>query len=152
MESMAKRNNNQANPTEQEKLEHVDAEKVETEYHIGAGGKIEQTPEEKKKMYKESLIRTVAASVLGIIFGLICYFMLGSAATPEGETTPLRLAWFIVLPLVLIFTYYIQRRLLFPVLRMDMKLLNWKDWFGIEFLVLLYCIVTWTILLNTNLL
>ncbi|MDR2943553.1 MAG: hypothetical protein LBU81_00425 [Methanosarcinales archaeon] len=150
MESMVKRNQKQSGLAEPE-LEHG-AEKAEAEYHIGAGGKIEQTPEEKKRMYRESLLRTITASVLGIVCGLICYFTLETAATPEGGTPSLRQAWFVVLPLVLIFSYYIQRRLLFPALRIDMKLLNWKDWFGIEFLVLIYCLVTWTILLNTNVL
>ncbi|WNY23442.1 hypothetical protein MmiHf6_07490 [Methanimicrococcus hongohii] len=149
---MAKRNKKQATPNEPEMPEHVEAEKVEAEYHISPSGKIEQTPEEKKRMYKESLLRTVTASVVGIIAGVICYFLLGSAAPVEGETTPLKYAWFVILPLIMIFTYYIQRRLVFPAFRMDMKLLNWKDWFGIQFLVLIYCIVTWTILLNTNIL
>lgn len=149
---MAKRNQKPANQKRPGELEHVEAEKVEAEYHIGPSGKIEQTPEEKKSMYKESLVRTVTASVIGIICGLICYFMLGSAAPEAGASTPLRQAWFIILPLIMIFTYYIQRRLIFPVFRMDMKLLNWKDWFGIEFLVLIYCLVTWTVLLNTNIL
>ncbi|MDR0766826.1 MAG: hypothetical protein LBE57_00010 [Methanosarcinales archaeon] len=149
---MAKRNKYQAKPAEQEELEHVEAEKVESEYHISADGKIEQTPEEKKTAYKESLIRTITASALGILAGIICYLTFGSAATIEGEPAPLRHAWFIVLPLVLIFTYYIQRRLIFPAFRMDMKLLNWKSWFGIMFLVLVYCLVTWMLFLNTYIL
>jgi len=119
-------------------IEHVEAEKVE-EYHITASGKIEQTPEEKKRMYKESLLRTLVASVIGIISGIICYFALGSA---EAHF------WVIILLLVMVFTYYIQKRVILPALKMDMKLLNWKDWFGIQFLVLVYCLVTWTILLN----
>ncbi|WNY28101.1 hypothetical protein MmiEs2_02830 [Methanimicrococcus stummii] len=149
---MAKRNNNQANSTGPDELEHVDAEQVEAEYHIGAGGKIEQTPEEKKRMYRESLIRTLVAAVFGILSGVVCYFSLEAAAPAAGESTPLKYAWFVILPLIMIFTYYIQRRLVFPAFKMDMKLLNWKDWFGIQFLVLIYCLVTWTILLNTNIL
>ncbi|MDL2261261.1 hypothetical protein LJC08_03410 [Methanimicrococcus sp. OttesenSCG-928-J09] len=148
---MAKRNQKRMQSDESEELEHVEAEQVESDYHIGAGGKIEQTPAEKKRMYRESLIRTVIASIFGIISGVICYFSLGTAVAPDG-TTPLKNAWFVILPLVMIFTYYILRRLAFPALKMDMKLLNWKDWFGIQFLVLIYCIVTWTILLNTSIL
>lgn len=148
---MAKRNQKRMQSDEPEELEHVEAEQVESDYHIGAGGKIEQTPAEKKRMYRESLIRTVIASIFGIIAGVICYFSLGTAVSPDG-TTPLKNAWFVILPLVMIFTYYILRRLAFPALKMDMKLLNWKDWFGIQFLVLIYCIVTWTILLNTSIL
>lgn len=151
---MAKRNQKRVqsdDPEGSEELEHVEAEQVESDYHIGAGGKIEQTPAEKKRMYRESLVRTVIAAILGILSGVICYYMLGTAA-PDDGTTPLKYAWFVVLPLIMIFTYYILRRLAFPALKMDMKLLNWKDWFGIQFLVLIYCIVTWTILLNTSIL
>jgi len=118
--------------------EHVEAEKVE-EYHITSSGKIEQTPEEKKKMYKESLLRTVTASIIGILSGIVCYFVLGSA---EAHF------WVLILMLVMVFTYYLQRRVILPVFKMNMTLLNWKDWFGIQFLVLIYCLVTWTILLN----
>lgn len=142
---MVKRNRKQVQPGEAAELEHVEAEEVD--YHISQSGKIEQTPDEKKRMYRESLIRTVTAAVLGILSGLICYFVLGT-----GTQEDTRLPWFIVLILIVIFTYYLQRRLLFPALKMDMKLLNWKDWFGIEFLVVIFCLVTWTILLNTGIL
>lgn len=128
-------------------LEPAKSEKTVSEYHIGPDGKIEQTPDEKKRMYKESLIRTAVATILGIICGFAGYLLLGGATLEETK-----LPWFIVLMLILIFTYYIQRRLIFPITKIDMKLLDWKSWFGIEFLVLIYCIVTWTILLNTSLL
>jgi len=119
-------------------LEHVEAEKVE-DYHITASGKIEQTPEEKKRMYKESLLRTITASIIGILSGVACYFILGSAEDRIGV---------IILMLIIIFTYYLQKRVVFPALKMDMKLLAGKDWIGIQFLVIIYCLVTWTILLN----
>jgi len=119
-------------------VEHVEAEKME-DYHVTSSGKIEQTPEEKKRMYRESLLRTVTASIVGIISGIIMYFTLDAAEES---------IWPLILMLIMIFTYYLQKRLILPALRMDMKLLNWKDWFGIQFLVLIYCLVTWTILLN----
>ena len=130
------------NAVKSKELEHVEAEPVE-DYHISAGGKIEQTPQEKKRMYRESLIRTVSAALFGILCGIICYIVL-DAAVDEF--------WIFVLVLVMVFTYYVQNKLVFPMLRIDMKLLNWKDWFGIQFLVLIYCLVTWTILLNVNIL
>ena len=126
------------NAVKSNELEHVEAEPVE-DYHISAGGKIEQTPEEKKRMYKESLIRTMSAALFGILCGVICYVVLGTATDKF---------WFFVLLAVMVFPYYIQKRLVFPLLRIDMKLMDWKSWFGIQFLVLIYCLVTWTILLN----
>jgi len=134
--------NRSAEPNNAAEIEHVDAEPVE-EYHISASGKIEQTPQEKKRMYKESLIRTLVATLFGIACGVACYLYLGSATPSETN-----LSWAIVLFLIMVFTYYIQKRLVFPLLRINMKLLDWKSWFGIQFLVLVYCLVTWTILLN----
>ena len=129
-------------------IEHVDAEPVE-EYHISASGKIEQTPQEKKRMYKESLIRTLVATLFGIACGIICYSYLGSAYHDIHAIPPeSKISWVVVLFLIMVFTYYIQKRLVFPLLRINMKLLDWKSWFGIQFLVLVYCLVTWTILLN----
>ena len=130
------------NAVKSKELEHVEAEPVE-DYHISAGGKIEQTPQEKKRMYRESLIRTISATLFGILCGTVCYIVL-DAAVDEF--------WLFVLVLVMVFTYYVQNKLVFPMFRIDMKLLNWKDWFGIQFLVLIYCLVTWTILLNVNIL
>ena len=133
---MVKRNTKTEPPTE--KPEHVNAEPV-GEYHVTASGKVEQTPEEKKRMYRESLLRTMVAASFGIICGVICYFTLGSAVDRF---------WLIILLVIMTFTYYIQRRVVFPALKMNVTLLNWKDWFGIQFLVLCSCLVTWTILLN----
>ncbi|MCL2550108.1 MAG: hypothetical protein FWE78_04170 [Methanimicrococcus sp.] len=133
---MVKKDTKTRPPTE--KPEHVNAEPV-GDYHITASGKVEQTPEEKKRMYRESLLRTMVASIFGIICGGICYFTLGSA---EDKF------WLIILMVIVTLTYYIQRRLVFPALKMNMALLNWKDWFGIQFLVTIFCLVTWTILLN----
>jgi len=133
---MAKRNTKTESPTG--KPERVNAEPV-GEYHITESGKVEQTPEEKKRMYRESLLRTMVAALFGVICGAICYFTLGSAVDRF---------WLIILLVILTFTYYIQRRVVFPALKMDVALLNWKDWFGIQFLVLCACLVTWTILLN----
>ena len=130
---------NEKNPQPETKIpEHIEAEKVE-DYHITAAGKIEQTPEEKKRMYREGLIRTIVAALSGIVGGVVCYYAFGSA---ENRF------WLLILLPLIIFVYYIQRRIIFPAFKIDMKLLNWKDWFGILFLVLIFCLVTWTILLN----
>ena len=147
---MVKRNKKQVSQTEQKEPERVEAENIESDSAAVVSVKVEQTPEEKKKAYIQSLTRTAVASLMGVLAGIACYLILGAAVPAEGETAPLLYAWFIILPLVLIFTYYIQRRLLLPVLRMDMKSLTWKSWFGIMFLVFVYCLITWTFLLNKN--
>lgn len=121
-----------------EKPERVDAEPVENS-QITASGKVEQTPEEKKRAYRESLTRTLTATAFGIISGFVCYYLLEAAVG---------MFWPGVLIVLMTLTYYTQRRLVFPAFKMNMAALNWKDWFGIQFLVLFYCLVTWTILLN----
>jgi hypothetical protein len=137
--------------TASSKPEHVKAEQVKTEQtdvqqtdaqqtDAQKTKKVELTPEEKKKIYKESVIRTVIATVLGIICGVILY------------QVPIGLPWFVVFILMIVLTYYIQRRGLFPILKLDVSILDWKSWFGLEFLVIAYCLVTWTILLNVNIL
>ena len=131
---MAKGNRPKAAP---DKPEFVKAEQV----NVQSTGKPELTPEEKKKIYKESLIRTVIATVLGIICGVILYKIYPDPTVPF---------WALVFILIIIATYYLQRRGLYPILKMDISALDWKSWFGIEFLVISYCLVTWTILLNTG--
>jgi len=133
---MVKRNTRAQPPAEKPKS--ANAEPVE-DYQVAASGKVERTPEEKKKMHRESLLRTLVAAVFGIICGAVCYFALGSAED---------YFWLIILIVIMTLTYYIQRRAVFPALKMNMALLNWTDWIGIQFLVLFYCLVTWTILLN----
>ncbi|MCL2142485.1 MAG: hypothetical protein FWH46_06435 [Methanimicrococcus sp.] len=121
-----------------DKPEHVNAEQVDVQ-----STKPELTPEEKKKMYTESVTRTIIATVLGIICGVIFY---------KIYPDPTMSFWLAVSVLILIITltYYLQKRLVLPILKLDVRALDWKSWFGIEFLVLSYCLVTWTILLNTN--
>ena len=119
------------------KPEHVKAEPAD----IHSNGNVEPTATEKKQMFKESLIRTLIATVFGIICGVILYI-----AYPDTTLAP----WAFVLIIIIVATYYIQRRGLYPILKLDVSILDWKSWFGIEFLVIAYCLVTWTILLNTT--
>ena len=145
---MPKGNKPNAAPT---KPEYVKAEQVKEPAKTEQGGaqqtdaqntkKKELTPEEKKKMYKESVIRTVIATVFGIICGAILYRVYPDPTVP---------VWFLIFIVIITLTYYIQRRGVYPILKMDVSALDWKSWFGIEFLVIAYCLVTWTILLNTN--
>ncbi|WNY26546.1 hypothetical protein [Methanolapillus ohkumae] len=127
-----------------EKPEHVDAEPVAQMPDASKpGAKPEKTPEEKKRMYYENLTKTLVATFFGIVCGVICYVAFGTAE---------EVFWAFVLIVVLVVTYYLQRRLIFPLVKLDMKSITGKEWIGIQFLVLLYCLVTWTILLNVQIL
>jgi hypothetical protein len=99
----------------------------------------ERTPEEKQKEYKEGIIKTVVASVLGIFAGFLASSVYGA-----GEDK----IWYLVLFIVFGVTYFLQKYLIFPSLKIDAKEFKFKDWFYVEFIILDFFLVTWTLLLN----
>lgn len=99
----------------------------------------EKTPVEKQKEYKEGIIKTVVATVIGIIAGFLAYSMYGT-----GETK----VWYLVLFIVIGVTYFLQKYLIFPQLKIDAKEFKLKDWFYVEFIIIDLFLVTWTLLLN----
>lgn len=98
----------------------------------------ERTPEEKQKEFREGIIKTAVAAVLGILAGFIAYSTYGT-----GETK----IWYAILMIVIGFTYFIQK-LLYPQLKIDVKEFKLKDWFYVEFIIVDFFLVTWTLLLN----
>jgi hypothetical protein len=98
----------------------------------------EKTPEEKQKAHREGIIKTIVAVLLGISSGLIVFNMYGA-----GEDR----VWYALITIILALTYYAQR-LIYPAIQIDTKEFKFKDWFYVEFLVLDFCLVTWTLLLN----
>jgi hypothetical protein len=98
----------------------------------------ERTPEEKQKQYKEGIIKTVVASALGIIAGLVAYSLYGT-----GESR----VWYAILMIVIGLTFLIQK-VIYPPLKIDVKEFKFKDWFYVEFLVIDFFLVVWTLLLN----
>lgn len=98
----------------------------------------EITPEEKQKAHREGIIKTIVASALGIIAGLIASSLYGT-----GENK----AWYAVLMIVVGFTYFLQK-LIYSQLNIDTIEFKFKDWFYVEFIVLDFFLVTWTLLLN----
>jgi TRAP-type uncharacterized transport system fused permease subunit len=98
----------------------------------------EKTPEEKEKAYKEGIIKTIVASVLGIATGFSIFSLYGS-----GEDR----MWYAVLMIVIGLTYFIQK-LIYPQFKIDVKEFKMKDWLYVEFIVIDFFLVTWTLLLN----
>jgi hypothetical protein len=98
----------------------------------------EITPEEKQKAHREGIIKTIVASALGIIAGLIASSLYGT-----GENK----AWYAILMIVVGFTYFLQK-LIYSQLNIDTIEFKFKDWFYVEFIVLDFFLVTWTLLLN----
>lgn len=99
----------------------------------------EKTPEEKQKEYKEGIIKTIAATALGIIAGFLAYSVYGT-----GESK----VWYLILFIVIGITYFMQKYLIYPQLKIDVKEFKFKDWFYVEFIIVDFFLVTWTLLLN----
>ena len=96
----------------------------------------ERTPEEKQKEHREGIIKTIVASVLGILAGVLAFSLYGT-----GEDR----IWYAVLMIVIALTYFIQK-LIYPQLKIDAKEFKAKDWFYVEFIVIDFFLVTWTLL------
>lgn len=98
----------------------------------------ERTPEEKEKAHKEGIIKTLVAAVLGILAGFVSFSQYGA-----GEDR----IWYALLMIIIALTYYAQK-LIYPALKISTKEFKFKDWFFVEFIVLDFFLVTWTLLLN----
>ncbi len=106
-----------------------------------SAGKIaikEMTPEEKRTSHIQGIIKTAVAAYIGVMAGAAAYFQLG-----VGTETK----WYAMLAIIAILAYYVQR-LIFPALKIDTKEFGIKGWLYVEFLVVDFCLVTWTLLLN----
>ena len=98
----------------------------------------EKTPEERKAAHIQSIIKTAIASIIGIIAGIVAFNRLGDATTTK---------WYAILVIIAILAYYAQR-IIYRGIKIDTKEFGPKDWFYVEFLVVDFCLVTWTLLLN----
>ena len=98
----------------------------------------EMTPEEKQKAHRDGIIKTIVAAILGIAAGFLVFNQYGA-----GEDR----IWYALLTIIFVLTYYVQK-LIYPQLQIDTKEFKFKDWFYVEFIVLDFFLVTWTLLLN----
>jgi len=98
----------------------------------------EKTPEERKQNHIDGIIKTAVASIIGIVAGIVSFKQFGTAE----DTT-----WYAILTIVAVLAYYAQR-IIFPAIKINSKEFGFKDWFYVEFLVIDFCLVTWTLLLN----
>ncbi|MDQ1275176.1 MAG: hypothetical protein QG610_749 [Euryarchaeota archaeon] len=98
----------------------------------------QMTPEEKQKAHREGIIKTIVASILGILAGIIVFSQYGA-----GEDR----IWYVILVIVIGITYYVQK-LIYPPLKINVKEFKFKDWLYVEFIVIDFFLVTWTLFLN----
>ncbi len=99
---------------------------------------VEKTSDEKKKIYKDGIIKTIVPAVIGTAAGFFCFLQLRS-----GTEIP----WLSVMLFVIILSYYAQR-LAYPIIGIDIKEFGNKDWFYVEFITIDFWLVVWTLLLN----
>jgi hypothetical protein len=93
---------------------------------------------ERRKDRIDGIIKTVYPSILGTAAGFACYYT-GEAITPYP--------WHFVMLSVILLTYFIQKYT-YAFLNIDAASFKTKDWFYVEFMVVDFWLVTWTLLLN----
>jgi hypothetical protein len=98
----------------------------------------QKTSEEKQKAYREGIIKTIIATILGILAGIVMFIQYGA-----GEDR----IWYVILMIVIGITYYVQKLIYIP-LKINSKEFKLKDWLYVEFIVVDFFLVTWTLLLN----
>jgi hypothetical protein len=93
---------------------------------------------ERRKDRIDGIVKTVYPSVLGTAAGFACYYT-GAALD--------RYPWHFVMLSVILLTYVIQKYT-YTFLKIDAASFKAKDWFYVEFMVVDFWLVTWTLLLN----
>jgi uncharacterized membrane protein YjjP (DUF1212 family) len=96
------------------------------------------TPDERKRLLIEGVKKTVLPAFISVAFAVLLFLKFGDAAD---------VSWFSILLLVLLISYYIQRAL-YPLFNVRVKEFGTKDWLYVEFLIIIYFLVFWTLLLN----
>lgn len=96
------------------------------------------TPDERKRILIEGIKKTVLPAFISAAFAIAFFMKFGAAK---------EVSWFSVLLLVALLSYYIQR-FLYPLVGVRVKEFETKDWLYVEFLIIIYLLVFWTLLLN----
>ncbi|MCZ7393328.1 MAG: hypothetical protein ABOK23_01635 [Candidatus Methanoperedens sp.] len=97
-----------------------------------------QTPDERKRLLIEGIKKTVLPAFISAAFALLFFLKFRDASG---------ISWVSIILLVVLLSYYIQR-LLYPLIGVRVKEFEAKDWLYVEFLIIIYLLVFWTLLLN----
>ena len=141
-----------------EKIDEIE-EKTEEVTKQTAPTKRKETPEEKvankKARHAERVIRTAIACGLGMVAGLVSYYLAGTPNPINDSMIEAGIAGVqanpIVGVLVLLVAIVLQNSL-FMVLKIDTSKLGKKDWFYQSFLTFATWYLSWTLMLSTSLL
>ncbi|MEA1985819.1 MAG: hypothetical protein U9N13_09265 [Euryarchaeota archaeon] len=126
------------NSRKKDRKESTSAPTADSGASTNVGKLKEKTPVEKRTEHLHSIVKTAVASYIGVVAGLVAYFMLGVA---------LETKWYAILTIIAILAYYAQR-IIYPLIKINTKDFGAKDWLYVEFLVIDFCLVTWTLMLN----
>ena len=96
------------------------------------------TPDERKRLLIYGIKKTAVPAFIGAGFALL---FVQTADKIAGKP------WYVVFLLVILVSYYIQR-FLYPVINVQVKEFEMKDWLYVEFFTIIYMLVFWTLLLN----
>ena len=98
------------------------------------------TPDERKKQLIEGIKKTAFPAFIGVFFAIILFMNFYDAKEKS---------WLYVLLLVVLVSYYIQK-FTYPLLGVKVNEFETKDWFYVEFMTIIFLLVSWTLLLNTG--
>lgn len=95
-------------------------------------------PHERKQILIEGIKKTMVPAFIAAFFAVIIF---------ERLVDAIDVPWLSVLLLVAIISYYIQK-FLYPFIGVRVQEFEKKDWFYVEFMVIIFLLVIWTLLLN----
>jgi ferredoxin len=145
-----------------EKIEEIEAQneaKTEEVSKQTAPPKKKETAEEKvtrkKAQHSERIIRTAIACGLGMIAGIVSYYLAGTPNAINTTTIEAGIAGVQAYPIVgvlILLAAIVIQKSLFMVLKIDTSKLGKKDWFYQTFLTFATWYLSWTLMLSTSLL
>lgn len=96
------------------------------------------TSEERRRILIEGIKKTVLPAFISAVFAVIFFLKFGYAKD---------VSWFSIFLLVLLLSYYIQIGI-YPLIGVRVKEFEIKDWLYVEFMIIIYFMIFWTLLLN----
>lgn len=116
-----------------EKIEKVEKKEAEPVVKV-------LTPADRKRQLIEGIKKTAFPAFIGAFFALVLFMKFYDAKEVH---------WVSVLLLVVLVSYYIQK-LAYPMLGVRVDEFETKDWLYVEFMTIIFLLVSWTLLLNSG--
>ena len=98
------------------------------------------TPGERKRLLIEGIKKTAVPAFIGAFFALMLFMNFFDAKEKH---------WLYVLLLVVLVSYYMQK-VAYPMIGVKVGEFETKDWLYVEFMTIIFLLVSWTLLLNSG--